>query len=92
MARKSQSDLLGIPPGLQIYSSFPFAGLNLSSSRPAIRFQNAVKYYAAYLSYLGTQRPQQAEVMFQIWQSTLGRSRGATEHGRVVDWYNGYGF
>ena len=39
MARKSQSDSLGIPPGLQIYSSFPFAGLNLSSSRPAIRDQ-----------------------------------------------------
>lgn len=39
MARRSQSDELGIPPGLQIYSSFPFAGLNLSSSRPAIRDQ-----------------------------------------------------
>ncbi|HTS05461.1 MAG TPA: hypothetical protein VMP68_07750 [Candidatus Eisenbacteria bacterium] len=39
MARQSQSDALGIPPGLQIYSSFPFAGLNLSSSRPAIRDQ-----------------------------------------------------
>jgi len=39
MARRSQSDELGIPTGLQIYSSFPFAGLNLSSSRPAIRDQ-----------------------------------------------------
>ena len=39
MARQSQSDALGIPPGLQIYSSFPFAGLNLSSSRPSIRDQ-----------------------------------------------------
>lgn len=39
MARRSQSDDLGIPPGLQIYSSFPFAGLNLSSARPAMRDQ-----------------------------------------------------
>src|SRR5271157_3484917 len=39
MARRSQSDEMGIPPGLNIYSSFPFAGLNLSSSRPALRDQ-----------------------------------------------------
>jgi hypothetical protein len=37
MARRSSSDDLGIPAGLQLYTPFPFAGLNLSSSRPAIR-------------------------------------------------------
>ena len=51
-------------------------------------FENSVKYYSAYLAYLGTQRPQQAELMLQLWQSSLGRNRAATEHGRVVDWYN----
>jgi hypothetical protein len=40
MAKRSQSDDLGVPPGLQLYSSFPFSGLNLSSSRPAIRDQD----------------------------------------------------
>src|SRR5271154_5552449 len=39
MATKKQLDDLGIPPGLQLYTSFPFAGLNLSSSRPSIRDQ-----------------------------------------------------
>ena len=39
MAKRGSSDEMGIPPGLNIYSSFPFAGLNLSSSRPALRDQ-----------------------------------------------------
>lgn len=39
MAKKGGGDDLGIPPGLNVYSSFPFAGLNLASSRPAIRDQ-----------------------------------------------------
>ena len=55
-------------------------------------FQNAVKYYACYLSYLGTQRPQQAGMMLQLFQASLGRNRGATEHGRVADWYNGMSY
>jgi hypothetical protein len=38
MARK-QGDALGIPPGLQQYSPFPFAGMNLSSSRLGMRDQ-----------------------------------------------------
>jgi hypothetical protein len=39
MAKRSSGDDLGIPPGLQLYTSFPFAGLNLSSSRPSLRDQ-----------------------------------------------------
>jgi hypothetical protein len=55
-------------------------------------FQNAVKYYACYLAKLGTQQPQQAGMYLQLFMTSLGRSRGATEHGRVVDWYNGWGY
>jgi len=55
-------------------------------------FQNAVKYYAAYLSKLGTQQPQQAAMYLQLFQASLNRGRGSTEHGRVVDWYNGWGY
>lgn len=54
--------------------------------------ENCVKYFAAYLSYLGTQRTQQAQLMLQLFQSSLGRARSATEHGRVTDWYNGATF
>ncbi len=50
-------------------------------------FQNSVKYYAAYLSYLSTQRMQQAEIYLQLFGSSLGTGRGATEHGRVSNWY-----
>ncbi len=50
-------------------------------------FQNAVKYYAAYLSYLSTMRPQLAEVYLDLFMATLRRGRGATDHGRVASWY-----
>src|SRR5271163_2752382 len=39
MTRKKSTDDLGIPPGLGLYTSFPFAGLNLASSRPSLRDQ-----------------------------------------------------
>lgn len=55
-------------------------------------FQNATKYYACYLAKLGTQQPSQANMYYQLFQSTLRRSRGATEHGRIVDFYNGWGY
>jgi hypothetical protein len=55
-------------------------------------FQNCVKFFAAYLAKLGTQQPQQAGMYLQLFQSSLLRGRGATEHGRITDWYNGSGY
>lgn len=39
MVSRKQADDMGVPPGMQLYTSFPFAGLNLSSSRPSIKDQ-----------------------------------------------------
>jgi hypothetical protein len=39
MARRPSGDDLGIPQGLSLYTSFPFAGMNQSASRPSIRDQ-----------------------------------------------------
>ncbi len=50
-------------------------------------FTGAVKYYAAYLAYLGRQNTQSAELHLQLFNQTLGIRRGATSHGRVTTWY-----
>jgi hypothetical protein len=51
-------------------------------------FQNAVKYYSAYLSYLSTMRPQMAEMYLELFMTSLRRGRGATDRGRVAQWYS----
>src|SRR6202040_1541329 len=39
MPRASQKETLGLPPGFQVFSSFPFAGLSLSTGRTGMRDQ-----------------------------------------------------
>jgi hypothetical protein len=51
-------------------------------------FNNSVKYYAAYLSYLSTMRPQTAEIYYDMFMQALRRGRGATDQGRVTSWYD----
>lgn len=50
-------------------------------------FSGSVKYYAAYLCYLGRQNIPQAEAMLELFRRNLGVGRGATERGRVTNWY-----
>lgn len=52
-------------------------------------FTRAVKYYAAYLCYLSTNRFQQANAQLALFNRCVTVGRGATDHGRVVDWYSG---
>lgn len=63
--------------------------LNSDSDPEAIPggFRNAVKYYAAAQAYLGSQRPQQAMQMMQLFDQTLGISRVASDRGKVADYY-----
>jgi hypothetical protein len=50
-------------------------------------FRNAVKYYAAHLAYVGSQRPAYSQMMLQAFQETLGISRVASDRGKVPDYY-----
>ena len=51
-------------------------------------FKAAVKYYAAFLAYLGSQRFGQARVMHDLFEDQLGISRYATDNGKTPDWYS----
>lgn len=51
-------------------------------------FENAVKYYVAYLSYLSTMRPQLADLYLELFMTSLRRGRSATDRGRVAQWYS----
>ncbi len=64
--------------------------LNTDSDYDAIPspFQSSVKYYAAYLSYLGRQNLGMAEQYLELFNRNLQIGRGATERGRVTNWYN----
>jgi len=50
-------------------------------------FQNAVKYYAAGLAYLSTQRFGMARLMLDQFDNTLGISRVASDRGKTRDYY-----
>ncbi len=50
-------------------------------------FRNAVKYYAAHLAYVGSQRPQYSQMMLQMFNETLGIGRVASDRGKVNDYY-----
>lgn len=50
-------------------------------------FRNAVKYYAAHLAYVGSQRPAYSQMMLQAFTDTLGISRVASDRGKVPDYY-----
>lgn len=51
-------------------------------------FEQSVKYYVAYLSYLSTMRPQLADMYLELFMNSLRRARSATERGRVTQWYS----
>lgn len=50
-------------------------------------FTGAVKYYAAYLCYLSSQRVGLAETMLDQFASTLGIDRVASDRGKVPSYY-----
>lgn len=50
-------------------------------------FQDAVKYYAAYLSFLPT-RPGMAEMMKDLFHSHLGIDRVASDRGKTYSYYS----
>ena len=50
-------------------------------------FDSAVKYYAAGLAYLGSQRPGQASLMFNIYADNLGIDRAAVDMGKAQSYY-----
>lgn len=47
----------------------------------------SVKFYAAYLAFLGRQQMQQAELNLNLFNRSTVVGRGATDHGRVTNWY-----
>lgn len=51
-------------------------------------FKNAVKYYAAYLAYLGSNRSNQATIMLKEFNENLGVSRVASDRGKVPSYYD----
>ena len=50
-------------------------------------FQNCIKYKAAALCFLGTNRGL-VQLYEGMWQQAMVRARGATDHGRVAEWYS----
>lgn len=51
-------------------------------------FKNAVKYYAAGMAYLGSQRTGQWRIMMDAFADQLGISRFATDSGKVAGYYS----
>lgn len=54
-------------------------------------FSGAVKFYAAALSYLSSQRPGQAAIMRGEFMDHLGIDRAAADRGKTPDFYWGQG-
>jgi hypothetical protein len=54
-------------------------------------FAGAVKFYAAGLSYLGSQRTGQAALMGQLFLDHLGIDRASSDRGKTPDFYFGSG-
>lgn len=50
-------------------------------------YQSAVKYYAAYMCYLGSQRTGQAEIMRNLFNDQLDISTVGSDMGHVPDYY-----
>lgn len=50
-------------------------------------FRPAVKYYAAHLAYVGSQRPSYSQMMLQMFQEILGIGRVASDRGKVRNYY-----
>lgn len=53
-------------------------------------FTGGVKYYAAYLVYLSSQRMGMAQTMLDLFTSTLGVDRVAADRGKVMTYYDGW--
>lgn len=53
-----------------------------------VPWQNCVKYFAAYLAYLNSQRLPDAEKMFQLFELFLARARKMTKPTRLPDKYD----
>lgn len=51
-------------------------------------FTGGVKYYAAYLIYLSSQRFGNAQIMLDLFTSTLGVDRMAADRGKVPSYYD----
>lgn len=51
-------------------------------------YTGGVKYYAAYLCYLSSQRIQLAQTMLELFQSTLGVDRVASDRGKAPSYYS----
>jgi len=50
-------------------------------------FDSGVKYYAAGLAYLGSQRPGQASLMFNMFAEHVGIDRASVDFGKVAQYY-----
>lgn len=50
-------------------------------------FDSSVKYYAAHLAYLRSQRPGQASLMENTFLEHIGVDRAASDGGKVADYY-----
>ena len=50
-------------------------------------FDSGVKYYAAGLAYLGSQRPGHANLMFNMFADHIGLDRATVDFGKVANYY-----
>lgn len=50
-------------------------------------FDSGVKYYAAALAYLGSQRPGQASLMFNMFADHIGVDRASVDFGKTSSYY-----
>ena len=53
-------------------------------------FDSVVKYYAAGLAYLGSQRPGQASLMFNMFTDHVGIDRASVDFGKSSSYYWGF--
>jgi hypothetical protein len=53
-------------------------------------FDSAVKYYAAHLAYLRSQRPGQASLMLNTFYDHVGVDRASADGGKVSNYYYSY--
>lgn len=51
-------------------------------------FQNSIKWYAAAMAYMSSQRPEMAGVHFSAFLDSLGVSRFAADGGKTPSYYN----
>lgn len=51
-------------------------------------FTDAVKFFAAYLGYLNSQRTGQASLMLNYFNDFLGLDRASSDRGKITEYYN----